>query len=62
MEARFQRAHRNEQMDARFGFAQHREPVEKLGWLINMHPVSQSLTRKPFIEIHSAQLCYGCQR
>ncbi|XP_065196318.1 DNA polymerase epsilon catalytic subunit A-like [Sycon ciliatum] len=37
LEARYQRVHKTEQMDARFSFLPHRDPTERLGWLINMH-------------------------
>ncbi|XP_077864309.1 DNA polymerase epsilon catalytic subunit A-like [Saccoglossus kowalevskii] len=37
-EARLQRSLANDEMDSRFGFDRYKEPIEKLGWLINMHP------------------------
>lgn len=37
---RLERSQFADQMDARFGFDRIREPGEKTGWLINMHPVS----------------------
>lgn len=43
---RLERSQFTDQMDARFGFDRIREPGEKTGWLINMHPVS------PFIILH----------
>lgn len=37
---RLERSHFTDEMDARFGFDRMKEPGEKTGWLINMHPVS----------------------
>lgn len=36
---RLERSQFNDEMDARFGFDRMKEPGEKTGWLINMHPV-----------------------
>ena len=42
---RLERSQFTDEMDARFGFDRVKEPGEKTGWLINMHPVSlQSVT------------------
>lgn len=37
---RLERSQFTDEMDARFGFDRLKEPGEKTGWLINMHPVS----------------------
>lgn len=37
---RLERSQFTDEMDARFGFDRMKEPGEKTGWLINMHPVS----------------------
>lgn len=37
---RLERSQFTDEMDARFGFDRIKEPGEKTGWLINMHPVS----------------------
>lgn len=37
---RLERSQFTDDMDARFGFDRMKEPGEKTGWLINMHPVS----------------------
>lgn len=42
---RLERSQFTDEMDARFGFERMKEPGEKTGWLINMHPVS-------FIQCH----------
>ncbi len=39
-EKRAERAQKNELIDEKYGFVRHKDPVEKVGWLINMHPVS----------------------
>lgn len=36
---RLERSQFTDEMDARFGFDRMKEPGEKTGWLINMHPV-----------------------
>lgn len=38
---RLERSQFTDEMDARFGFDRMKEPGEKTGWLINMHPVSR---------------------
>ncbi|XP_028851833.1 DNA polymerase epsilon catalytic subunit A isoform X2 [Denticeps clupeoides] len=35
---RLERSHFTDEMDARFGFERMKEPGERTGWLINMHP------------------------
>lgn len=40
---RLERSQFTDDMDARFGFDRMKEPGEKTGWLINMHPVSPLL-------------------
>ena len=37
---RYQRAQRCDEMDKKYGYERHLEPVERMGWLINMHPVT----------------------
>ncbi|XP_022098482.1 DNA polymerase epsilon catalytic subunit A-like [Acanthaster planci] len=37
-EVRLQRAVINDELDARFGFDRYKDPAERVGWLINMHP------------------------
>lgn len=37
---RLERSQWTDKMDLRFGFERLKEPSEKTGWLINMHPVS----------------------
>lgn len=37
---RLERSQFTDEMDSRFGFDRMKEPGEKTGWLINMHPVS----------------------
>ena len=37
---RLERSQWTDKMDLRFGFERLKEPGEKTGWLINMHPVS----------------------
>ena len=46
---RLERSQFTDEMDSRFGFDRMKEPGEKTGWLINMHPVSE----------HTV-LCLGC--
>lgn len=41
---RLERSQFTDEMDARFGFDRMKEPGEKTGWLINMHPVSSRRT------------------
>ncbi len=40
-EAQLQRAIINDELDARFGFDRYKDPAERVGWLINMHPVKK---------------------
>lgn len=44
-EKRIQRAIFNEDIDAKFGFDHLQDSSERIGWLINMHPVSKSIFR-----------------
>ncbi|XP_076438241.1 DNA polymerase epsilon catalytic subunit A-like [Babylonia areolata] len=37
-EKRLQRASLNDEIDVRFGFNRYKDPQERTGWLINMHP------------------------
>lgn len=41
-EARVLRIQSNDTLDVKYGFDRYKEPVDRLGWLINMHPVSQT--------------------
>ena len=34
----------NDVLDVKYGFDRYKESVERLGWLMNMHPVSQLST------------------
>ena len=61
--ARYLRAQRCDEIDARFGFSRHVNSDERLGWLINMHPVSdwhgresQTSILRAFVDLCSA----GC--
>ena len=38
-EKRVQRARLNDEIDQKFGYERYKDPQEKVGWLINMHPV-----------------------
>lgn len=40
MEARVLRIQTQDAMDNKYGFERHKDSTERLGWLINMHPVS----------------------
>lgn len=40
LSARTARAHRNDALDLKFGYERYVTPVDKMGWLINIHPVS----------------------
>ncbi len=42
---RLERSQFTDGMDERFGFERMKEPGEKTGWLINMHPVRINITR-----------------
>ncbi|CAE1311507.1 POLE [Acanthosepion pharaonis] len=37
-EKRLQRSQQNDEIDSRFGYERYKDPSEKTGWLINMHP------------------------
>ncbi len=39
MGARYQRALRCDEIDAKFGFDRFQGTTERMGWLLNMHPV-----------------------
>uniref|UniRef100_A0A8C9JJA6 DNA polymerase epsilon catalytic subunit n=1 Tax=Panthera tigris altaica TaxID=74533 RepID=A0A8C9JJA6_PANTA len=54
---RLERSQRTDKMDLRFGFERLKEPGEKTGWLINMHPVA--LPYKPYFYIATRK---GCER
>ena len=34
-----QRAQVSDKLDNRFGFTRYKESIERVGWLVNMHPV-----------------------
>ena len=36
----------NELIDSKYGFDRYKDPADRLGWLINMHPVSK--TKSPY--------------
>ena len=38
--SRYQRAQRCDEIDAKFGFERYHSSAERMGWLINIHPVS----------------------
>ena len=40
-EARILRIQANECIDSKYNFDRYKDPVDRLGWLINMHPVSK---------------------
>ena len=40
--SRYQRAQQSDDVDARYGFERYTHLAEKMGWLINIHPVSNS--------------------
>ena len=42
-EARLLRIQNNEVFDNKYGFERYKDPVDRLGWLLNMHPVSRFL-------------------
>uniref|UniRef100_A0A3B5MER7 DNA polymerase epsilon catalytic subunit n=1 Tax=Xiphophorus couchianus TaxID=32473 RepID=A0A3B5MER7_9TELE len=52
---RLERSQFTDDMDARFGFDRMKEPGEKTGWLINMHPVA--LPFKPYFYIATKKNC-----
>lgn len=39
-EARVNRIQSNDVLDVKYGFDRYKDSVDRLGWLINMHPVS----------------------
>lgn len=41
VEARTLRIQTNELIDSKYGFDRYKDPTDRLGWLINMHPVSR---------------------
>ena len=48
-EARVLRIQTNELVDSKYGFDRYKDPGDRLGWLINMHPVRyRSLHIQPF--------------
>jgi hypothetical protein len=48
-EARILRIQTNELVDSKYGFDRYKDPGDRLGWLINMHPVRyRSLHIQPF--------------
>lgn len=38
-EKQIKRTRVNDELDLRYGYDRHKDPSEKVGWLINMHPV-----------------------
>ncbi|KTG05421.1 hypothetical protein cypCar_00016258, partial [Cyprinus carpio] len=52
---RLERSEFTDGMDERFGFERMKEPGEKTGWLINMHPVA--LPYKPYFYIATKKNC-----
>lgn len=40
IDQRVKRAQFSDVIDARFGFERYKDPITRMGWLINMHPVS----------------------
>lgn len=49
---RLERSQWTDKMDLRFGFERLKEPGERTGWLINMHPVSTRASGR-----HGTALC-----
>ena len=41
--ARKLRAQKNDAIDLKFGYEHYTTPVDRVGWLINIHPVSTGL-------------------
>ena len=39
--ARTARAQQNDALDLKFGYERHISPHDRVGWLINIHPVSE---------------------
>lgn len=67
---RYQRAQRGDEIDARFGFERYHSSAERMGWLINIHPVSSYfnhfvqgihrlafLPRLPILQFRSLTVC-----
>ena len=51
----------NEVIDSKYGFERYKEPTERLGWLMNMHPVSTSVLFLKLTENRvEVQLIYSC--
>lgn len=46
---RLERSQFTDEMDSRFGFDRMKEPGEKTGWLVNMHPVRPCLPLSPWL-------------
>ena len=44
-EKRLQRSVFADEIDSKMGFDRYKDPEEKAGWLLNMHPVSSPLTK-----------------
>lgn len=55
---RYQRAQRGDEIDARFGFERYHSSAERMGWLINIHPVSSCFNH--FVQgiLHAYQLAF----
>lgn len=55
---RYQRAQRGDEIDARFGFERYHSSAERMGWLINIHPVSSRFNH--FVQgiLHVYQLAF----
>jgi len=56
-EKRLQRALVNDEVDLKYSFERHRETTERIGWLINMHPVSLPLIK--FVNFVITPSTYG---
>jgi len=46
VESRMLRIQTQEVMDNKYGFERHKESTERLGWLINMHPVGLNIIQR----------------
>lgn len=55
--ARSARAQQNDAMDLKFGYERHVSPEDRVGWLINMHPVCGSMVSP--LQCSSAD-CHPC--
>lgn len=40
---RLERINQNEELDSKYGFAKHKSPTEKIGWLVNFQPVINNI-------------------